>query len=98
MRRAASAVALVEQHDAINAWIEQPAMPRRTSRAGATVQNDGWLAVRIAAGFPVHAVAIANLEHAAVVRFDRWIQVRHSVFQIQIGGDAGGFAKRVRAT
>ena len=39
-RRAAPAIALIEQHDAIGGRIEQPAMPWRASRAGTAVQHD----------------------------------------------------------
>ena len=77
MRRASSAIALIKQNDSICEWIEQPAMPRRASRSGTAMQHDGRLAARITARLPVDAVAVANLEHAVIVRFDRWVQVRH---------------------
>jgi hypothetical protein len=37
------------------------------------MKDDGRLAARIAARLPVHAVAVANVEEAVLVRFDRWI-------------------------
>jgi phage gpG-like protein len=73
MRRASSAIALIKQNDSICEWIEQPAMPRRASRSGTAMQHDGRLAERTTARLPVDAVAGANLEHAVIVRFDRWI-------------------------
>jgi hypothetical protein len=41
------------------------------------VEEDSGLAVRIAAGLPVHKVPIADIEHAVVVWFDLWVQPRH---------------------
>jgi hypothetical protein len=38
------------------------------------VHDHGGLAVRIAADLPVDEVAVADVEHAVLVRFDRGIQ------------------------
>ena len=73
MRRAAPAIALIEQHDPISARIEQPAMPHRAPRTRPSVQHDRGVAARISASLPVHAIAVTNLEHPVRVRFDRWI-------------------------
>src|SRR5580658_6914559 len=68
VRRAPSAIALIEEHDAIGGWIEQPAMPLGTSRSGTAVQNEGRLTAWIAASLPVEEIAIADLQHAMRVR------------------------------
>jgi len=44
--------------------------------AGAAVQKHGGLAGRIAAALPIDAVAIAGVEIAVGVGFDRWIHGR----------------------
>ena len=41
------------------------------------MQYDGRLALRVAAHFPMDAVAVANVQHAAVMRLDFGIEVRH---------------------
>ena len=50
------------------------------------MQNDRRLAARIAAGPPVDAIAVANLEHAVFVWFDRWIQMCHRTFSLRDSG------------
>jgi hypothetical protein len=39
-----SAIPLIEQHETIGVWIEEPAVPLQTPRTGATGQDDGKLA------------------------------------------------------
>ena len=77
VRRAAPAAPLVEQHDAVDPRVEQPAVPCRASGAGAAVQNDRRLPVRAAACLPVHEIAVAGGQHAVVVRFDFGVETRH---------------------
>ncbi len=43
-------VALVKEHEAVGTGIKQPVVPGDTSRTRAAVQDDGWLAMGIAAG------------------------------------------------
>ena len=56
--RAAPAVALIEEHEAVGAGIKKPAVPGDTSRTRASMQDDGWLTVWIAAGLPVDGIAV----------------------------------------
>jgi hypothetical protein len=70
VRRAPTAVALVEEHEAVGVGIEERPKPGRGARARAAVEDDRRLAERIAAGLPVQAVAVADLEEALVVRLD----------------------------
>jgi hypothetical protein len=73
VRRAPSAIALIEQSNPICRWIEQPAMPLRTSRSRTAMQHNGRLAARIPARLPVHAIPVTDVEHPLLVRLDRWI-------------------------
>ena len=41
MWNAARTIALIEEHEAVGAGIEEPAVPGDTSRTGATVQDNG---------------------------------------------------------
>jgi hypothetical protein len=41
------------------------------------VHYDRGLAGRIAARFPVDEVPFSDLQHAAAIGFDVWIEVRH---------------------
>jgi hypothetical protein len=74
MRRAAPASALVEQDDPVAIRIEVLASARLASPAGAAVHEQGGFAVGVAAGLPVHAVAVTHVEHPVVVRVDRRVQ------------------------
>jgi hypothetical protein len=77
VRRAPSAAALIEQHDAIRDRIEQPAVPPRASRPRATVDHNRRLAARVAARLPVHSVAVTDLQHSVLVWLDLWMHIRH---------------------
>src|SRR5712692_7518718 len=77
MWRAAPTVALVEEHKAIGAGIKKRAVPGRTSRTGAAVQDDGWLAMWIATDLPVDEIAVIHLQEAPIVRLDLRIQIGH---------------------
>jgi hypothetical protein len=70
MRRAVAATSLIEQDDAERVRIEQPAMPRRARRPGATVQNDCRRTCLVPAGLPVDALALADFEETPLVRLD----------------------------
>jgi hypothetical protein len=72
--RAPPAAALIEQHDAIRAWIEQPAVPDGRSRTRTSVDHDGRFPTRVAARLPADAVAVTDLQYPLVVRLDRRIQ------------------------
>src|SRR5438445_9386980 len=78
VRSAASAPALIEQHDAVAVWIETAAHSRRASLPRSAVHHQGRLAVRVTAGLSVHAIAIADFEHALVVGFDRRVEFDHA--------------------
>jgi hypothetical protein len=58
------------KHEAVGVGIEERPKPGRGARARAAVEDGRRLAARIAAGLPVHAVAVADLEEPLVVRFD----------------------------
>ena len=91
VRGAPAAAALVEQHDAVLRRVEQPTLGRARAAARAAVQEHDGLAVGVARGLPVHLLAVADVEHAGVVRFDLGVEVAH---QATIGEDARG-ARRV---
>lgn len=73
MRRRAPAAALVEQQDVVARGIEQTPMVGAAARAGAAVQEYRGLAGRVAAALPVDAMAVAGVEVAVGVGFDRWV-------------------------
>ena len=77
VRRAPTAVALIEQHDAIGGRIEQPAVPRRAAGSGATVDHDGRLASRVAACLPIDAIAVSDVQHPVRVWLGLLVQARH---------------------
>ena len=77
MRCAPPAAALIEQHDAIGAWIEQPSEPGRTTRPRATVKDEGGLAARVATCLPGDEIAISHIQHPVLVWFDLGIQRPH---------------------
>jgi hypothetical protein len=62
MGRAATAVPLVVEDDAVAAGIEEAAMPRGAAGAWAAVKNEGGLALGMAAGFPVEPMSVADVE------------------------------------
>jgi hypothetical protein len=66
-------IALVEEHKAVGALLKESAVPGRTSRTRSTMQNDSWLAMWIAAGLPVDAMAVIYLQEAVLVWLDLWI-------------------------
>ena len=70
MRHTPPTVPLVEQDGAIRRRSEQPAMPVRTAGTGPAVHDQRGLAVRIAARLPIDEVAVANVQHSLLVRFD----------------------------
>jgi hypothetical protein len=74
VRRRAPAPTLVEQDDRGTSPGRRTAHRRAAPSAGTTVQDDDGLAVGAAALLPVQAVAVADVEHARVVRLDRWVQ------------------------
>ena len=65
-----AAAALVEQQDLVARRIEQPAVIGRATGAGAAVQENGRLAVWIAAQFPIDLMAVADVEMAGLIGFD----------------------------
>src|SRR2546425_3237545 len=73
--RAPTAVALIEEHEAVGALIKQPAVPGCTSRTRAAVQDDGWLAMWIATGLPVDEIAAVHFQEALLAWFDLRIQL-----------------------
>src|SRR5690606_34098863 len=66
-----SGAALVEQDDPVGGRVEVAPQVRSGPGARTAVQHHRGLAVRVAAGLPVDAVAVTDVQHAVVVRFDR---------------------------
>src|SRR5712691_13559873 len=77
VRRAPPAVPLIEEHETVGAGIKKPAVPGRTSRTRAAVQDDGWFPMWIATGLPVDEIATINLQEALLIRLDLRIQIGH---------------------
>src|SRR6476620_1462669 len=75
----ASTTALIEEHDPVNIGIKKAAVPGRTARTRAAMQNNGLLAVWVDTGFPVEPIAIANIQPARLIRLDLWIQISHAI-------------------
>ncbi len=86
VRRAAPAAALVEQHQPVGRGVEVPPRPGRAAGARPAVHDDGGDAVGISAGFPVHAVALAHVQHAVGVRLDLRVQRAHRSSSSPCGG------------
>src|ERR1700710_2826485 len=82
MRRAASATSLVEEDDPVAVRVEQSAMPGRAASAWAAMEEHGGLAVGIATHLPIQRVAVADIEHALVVRLDlgKWLSHQFLIF------------------
>ena len=76
-RPAAPRPALVEQHCAIEARIEEATLTRRTARPGTAMQKERGLAGGSPATLPVHLVPTANVEPPACVGFDGRELLRH---------------------
>jgi hypothetical protein len=68
------ATALVEQDEPVAIRVEVLASPRLAPPPGAAVDEQGGFAVGVAADLPVHAVAVANVEHPMLVGIDRRVQ------------------------
>ncbi len=77
VRPAPAAAALVEQDHPVPLRVEQPAAPGVAPGAGAAVHDQGGLAPGVAAGLPVHQVAVAGLQHALRVRLDGRVGLDH---------------------
>ena len=78
VRGAAPAAPLVEQDDAVARRVEVAAEAGGAAGPGPAVHDERGLAVGVAAGLPVDAVAVADVEHALRVRLDLRIQVAHA--------------------
>jgi hypothetical protein len=63
-----------KQDDPVAIPIEVLASARLAPPPGAAVHEQGGFAVGVAAGLPVHAIAVAHVEHPLVVRIDRRVQ------------------------
>ena len=74
MRRRASAATLIEDQQIVAFRVEQPAMGRRSAGTGTAVQEDGRLAIRVAAKLPVEAVPVADVEVSLPVGLDGWVE------------------------
>jgi hypothetical protein len=59
---AASAVALVEQNDAVRLRVELPPLAGRAAGARPAVHHDDGLARGVPADLPIDAVAVADIE------------------------------------
>jgi hypothetical protein len=74
VRPAAAAVALVEQHDPVGRGVELAAVVGRAAGTRAAVDHQYRLSAGISADLPVDFVAIADIEQAGVVGFDRRVK------------------------
>jgi hypothetical protein len=72
--------ALVEQEHAVAFRVEELSLQRRTAATRAAVQKHGGLALGVSAHLPIHLMAVADIEPAAVERFDGRIQRTHGGF------------------
>jgi hypothetical protein len=70
----AAAAALVEQQDVIALGIEQPAMVGAAGGAGAAVEEDDGLALRVAAQLPINLMAVAGVEPSGAVGLDGGVE------------------------
>src|SRR5712691_941811 len=77
VRTALTAAALVEQDDPVNLGVEHLAAATTSPAAGAAVHPQRRLPAGVAAGFPVDLVAIADIQKAPCVRFDRRERLGH---------------------
>jgi hypothetical protein len=68
---------LVEEHDPIGARVEVAADTGSAAGARPTVEDDRGLAPPVAANLPIHEVAISDVEHAMLVRFDFRVEPSH---------------------
>jgi hypothetical protein len=84
VRPAPLTVALIEQHEAVRARIEESPMPRRAARARAAVQHHGRLPTWVAAGLPVEGISVAHVQHAVGVRLDLWIHAGHLMVRVKV--------------
>jgi hypothetical protein len=69
-----AAAALVEEDDAVAIGIEQPAMVGLAATARTAVEKQYRLALGVAAGFPIEAMSIPDVEVTAIIGLDRWIE------------------------
>ena len=74
MRGRAAAAALVEEEDVVALRVELAAVVGAAAGAGSAVKEDGRLGARSPAALPVEAVAVADVEPAALVGLDRRIE------------------------
>src|SRR5205807_2410528 len=78
VRRAATAVPLVEADDAVGLGVPGPRRPLRCARPRTAVDIQGRLAVRVAELFVVDAVAVSGVEKSTVVGTGRRVEINHS--------------------
>jgi len=77
MRGGAARSALVEEHDAVAGGIEEAAVPGLAAGARPAVQKDHGQPVRVAAGLPVQAVTVADIEGAGRAGLNGWVERFH---------------------
>jgi hypothetical protein len=75
---AAPRPALVEQHGAVRRRMEERSMPRGAAGTGSAVQEERRFRARITAAFPVHAMPVADPEHAGLIGLSCWQTGVHS--------------------
>ena len=80
----AAAAALVKQQHAVARRVKQPPVIGRATRAGPAMQKNRRPALRVAAQFPVHQMAVAGVEDAGAKRRDGRVQIPGG------GGNGGG--------
>jgi hypothetical protein len=85
VRRAASAAALVEEHDAVPLGIEVAAIPQAASRSRATVNNKCRLTGGTAAHLPIDVVAVTDVEKSVGIRLDRRVRLHQLTLPPPLG-------------
>jgi hypothetical protein len=69
-----AAAALVEHQDLVSFRVELPAVVGARAAARSAVEEHHGLAVGVARKLPVEGMAVADIEHAALIGFDRGIE------------------------
>src|SRR5665647_2403587 len=72
--RRTPATTLVEKHDAVLVRVEVAPHAFGAATARTSVQHDDRFAVYSSALLPVQTLAVTDVEHARVVRLDRWVR------------------------
>ena len=75
MRSGSTTPTLVEQNDPVILGVEITPHGRAASAPRPTMQNNNWLPIRVAALLDINFVAIPNIQHTLIERFDRRVKI-----------------------